>query len=389
MNTAIVGDMLRGFLGQLRRSPWGVLLLWLGLCLATIALTIGFSLAAAVSSGTVGTLPGELDRLQYARVSMMARPGDAAPPSAWQGFQTDMLDRLLAEGVVDGYFFQVHGRPVRVVSKATAKTTELTAELTVYAGRVPLLQGRATDALTKGSSIGGVTINRAFGADVGHGDAILMGPGDSHPVTAIIGPPRGLDSVPKLMISSDRVHGAADAAVVGLYLADQRQLAELERSLTVLVQETHPRTVIQLTSGQVEHRSTIQEALKVSAMAVGISLLVALVAFVNTGSFVMVWVLNRAPGLALRRALGATPGLIVFCVLADLILLLLTALVGGFLVMGGAWAVWLRPRQLSIITVHGLLSALLVMVVATGVVGLIMVRATIRKDPGAFLGRAL
>lgn len=389
MNRAIVGDMLRGFLGQLRRSPWGVLLLWLGLCMATVALTIGFSLAASVSSSTMGTLPGELDRLQYATVSTVARPGDATPPSVWQGFQTDMLDRLLAEGVVDGYFFQIRGRPVRFVSKATGQTTELLAELTVYAGRVPLFQGRATDALTKGSSVGGVTINRSFGADVGLGDAILMGPGDSHPVTAVVGPPSGLDPAPKLMLSSDRIHGAADAAVAGLYLADHRQPAELERSLTALVHETHSGTVIRLTSGQVEHRSTIREALMVSAMAVGISLLVALVAFVNTGSFVMVWVLNRAPGLALRRALGATPRLIVLYILGDLILLLLTALVGGYLVLGGAWAVWLRPRQLTMISIPGLLSALLVMVAATGIIGLIMVRAAIRKDPGAFLGRAL
>jgi ABC-type antimicrobial peptide transport system permease subunit len=122
----------------------------------------------------------------------------------------------------------------------------------------------------------------------------------------------------------------------------------------------------------------------VSALTTSCALVIALVAFVNAGALLSLWIVGRVPGLSLRRALGASPRLVALYVLFDLVVTTLPS-TGAGLAAGVLARKWL-PLQVGPLVVG---AALGLMVTGAILAGLVLTRTVDLVDPGLLLRRGV
>lgn len=388
LSLPVLGDMLRAFAGQIKRTPWGVALLWISLTVAAAALVIGFGLAEGLRLSLSAGLPGELDRLYY--FSAASRVGGGPQGSAQgDGFTVGRLEALIEDGTIEGYFFEIHGKPVMLRGRMLLTT------MVVYGGQVPLYGGTATDALVRAAGTPGVAVNRSlaengFGLATGESlpdppaDPVYLLPDCALPAVVIVGPPARLEPTAVVLAAGRSVSEAGHSHDVALYVRPETDLEKLLSNLRQAMSLEDPGVVVSVASAREELAPRLREARVVSALTTACALVIALVAFVNAGALLSLWIVSRVPGLSLRRALGASPRLVALYVLFDLVVTTLPS-TGAGLAAGVLARKWL-PLQVGPLVVG---AALGLMVTGAILAGLVLTRTVDLVDPGLLLRRGV
>jgi hypothetical protein len=385
MNSGILLDMWRGFTAQFRRTFWGAILLWFGMSLATVAVIAGYGLSTTTLTRIANRLPGDLDSLLYVDTGAYGSPPTQGP--RWNGFNVAFLEEIRKTGMVSAYFFRIPGRSVIVDG------SQLPTDFIVYAGRPPLYGGTIADVLEKIASTGDIAVNHGLAKALAErhleGKPLLLYPGDDRLPAAVVGLSAALDPGHTLFVPAETAHRTANAYEVGLYLSPGTDAATLSAWLSDRISREYPTLQVKTTSGRERHDQQLREARQVSLMALGGALLVLIVAFVNAGNLLSLWILNRAHGLRLRRLLGAPPTLIMFYMLFDLLCLASFATLTG---LGFSLIVRLMADETFVgllITGEGAVAALAVMLLATTLVGFIMNKALQRYERQSAIGAKL
>ncbi len=401
MNPGIAADIWAGFRGQLRRDFWGVALLWLELSVATAALTFGFSMAQSSYKSIVGLLPGDLDRLYCvtafeqpdapAPEAMGSAPG-YPPPANGGYFALSILSDMVDRGEMDGFFVVIGGKTVEVVLGGVDGWRELNAELVVYDGYAPVYPGNTAQILAKVRQEGGVALNQAssrYGGDAGVGDVVRVSPGSTLPIMATVGSRTGYDPRPRVMIPARAFPCEANVSMVMVYLPRGASVRGLATSLSAAAAKPGERVSVQASRGEDVYGRRVKQAHTSSLITAGVAAVMAAVAFINTGIFTTLWVSERLRGLALRRALGATPGTIAIYVMSDLIIITLSSLVAGYVAAWAIWALWFRANRVPMVTWLGLTGTGFVMLLGTVVLGAVQCRLANKTAPALLLRRAI
>ncbi len=378
---AILNDMTSGLRSQLKRSLGAVILMLVGVTVASGALLVAFALARTTLSDMSTRLPGEIESLWYMRSTVTATADPASGHIEVPSFSALQLSQAVQSGLVLGCFFEITSRPVLV------RGQELRVTLYVYDGKVPLHGGTATASLERAWQDRGVVVNMALAGkfpDFRPGELIDLGPGGAHPVVEVIGPSSRVSPIPSVFVPAILAPPAARSTAVAMYLPAGRSSVEVADHFVAQFRETCPGATVTTASGVETLGPDIHEARTVAALAVSGGLLIAFVAFVNVGTLGSLWVLNRTRSLAVRRALGATSALVRLYIVFDLVSVALIALVIG-LALG---SVALRTWALDVSAID-LAPPVIITVSASVVIGVVLNRVVNRPDPGELMGRSL
>ncbi len=401
MDLGIASDMLAGFRGQLQRGFWGVLLMWFGLTVAAVALTFGFSMAESSYRSIVDLLPGDLDRLYC--VTAFERPGTQAlavigsvpghllPSSDEECFALSMLSDMVDREEIDGFFFVVEGTNVELVLDSDGSSRALDAELVVYDGHAPVYPGDTAQLLDQVNEEGGVAINWALSShcgEAGVGYMVRISSGSAFPVLATVGSRTGRDPRPRAIVPADVFAHQTGTSEVMVYLPRGASVHELTTSLSEAAAKVSENVTVQAARGEDLYGRRIEAARVSSLITTGIAVVISLVAFVNTGIFTSLWVSERLRGLALRRAIGATPRMIAVYVMSDLAIIVLSSLVTGYAAVWAIWATWLRSNRVPMVTRRGLVGTGLVMLLGMAILGIVKCRSANRTEPALLLRRS-
>jgi hypothetical protein len=399
MNSGIMQDILAGFRGQLQRNFWGILLLWFGLTIAAAALSLGLGMAQSTYGGIIGRLPGDLDRLYYIKAAEASGVSGSGAPSApiqrrgvGNAFTSAALSRMVGEGELEGFFFAVPGRPFLVKTDAGSEPREVMAELILYDGYVHLYPGNTADALARAGAEGGIAVNWAFsdlGGGLRTGDVLELYPGRALPIAALVGRKAGGDPRPRVFVPLQAFPAGGGSPEVAVYTPRGTSSDEVLAMFLPIARGVSADAVVQVVSGTERYASSIREARTVSVVMSGIAALIAVVAYVNAGSFASLWVRERTRGLALRRAVGATPRLTAAYVMSDLVIITVVSLVAGYALVWVVWRFWLSAHRIAAVTWAGLAGACLIMMAGTAVLGTSLCRSANRHEPGILLRGAM
>ncbi|MEA4883599.1 MAG: ABC transporter permease [Clostridia bacterium] len=399
MNSGITEDILAGFRGQLRRNFWGILLLWFGLTISTATLSLGLGMAQSTYGSMIGRLPGDLDRLYYIKATEASDMSGSDAPSApiqrrtvRDAFTPAALSHMVSEGELEGFFFTVTGRPFLVKTGAGGELREVMAELILYDGYAPLYPGNAAGALARASAEGGIAVNCAFSNLSGGlrvGDMLELNPGHALPIVALVGRKVGGDPRSRVFVPMQAFPPGGGSPEVAVYAPHGTPSDEVIARFLPIVKGVSADAMVQVISGTERYIGSIREARIVAAVTSGIAVLVAVVAFVNAGSFASLWVSERTRGLALRRAVGATPRLIAAYIMSDLVLITVVSLVAGYVLVWVVWRFWLSAHRIAAVTWAGLAGTCLIMMAGTMVLGAYLCRSVSRHEPGTLLRGAM
>jgi hypothetical protein len=403
VNPGIAIDIWAGFRGQLRRDFWGVALLWLGLSVATAALTFGFSMAESSYKCIVGLLPGDLDRLYcvtaferpgtLALEAMGPAPGCLSPaPGDGEYFALSMLSDMVDRKEMDGFFFVARGKTVEVMLDGADSGRELNAELVVYHGYAPVYAGDTAQVLAKVSEKGGVAVNWALschGGGVGTDDMVRVSPGSTFSIMAMVGSRTGYDPRPRVMIPARAFPYETGASEVTVYISGGASVHRLTASLSEAAAKVSNSVSVQAARGEDAYGRQIKQARTSSLITAGVAAVIAAVAYANAGIFTTLWVSERLRGLALRRAVGATPGTIAIYVMSDLTIIALSSLVAGYVAVWAIWALWFRTNGVPMVTWIGLVGTSLVMLLGTVILGAVQCRLANKTEPALLLRRTV
>ncbi len=399
MNSGIVQDILAGFRGQLRRSFWGVLLLWFGLTVATASLSLGLGMAQSTYGSMIGRLPGNQDRLYYIKATETSDVSGSDALSApiqrrgvGNAFTSAALSRMVGEGELEGFFFAVAGRPFLVTTDADSKPREVMAGLILYDGYVYLYPGNTAEALARAGIGGGIAVNWAFSDLSGGlrtGNVLELYPGRALPIVALVGRKAGGDPRPRVFVPLQAFPPGGGSSEVAVYTPHDTSSDEVLARFLSIAKGVSADAVVQVVSGTERYAGTIREARAVSAVMSGIAALIAVVAYVNAGSFASLWVRERTRGLALRRAVGATPRMTAIYVMSDLVLITIVSLIAGYALVWVVWRFWFSTHRIAAVTWAGLAGACLIMMVGTAALGASLCRSVNRHEPGILLRGAM
>ncbi len=395
MMPAFLWDALSSLRGQTRRSPWGAFLIWLGLTIGTASMAVGFGLAESTMSGLAGRLPGDMDHLYWVDASTVVLPplpGASQPVTGeqglWRGLTVEALLTLVREGQADGFYFTIEGRPVSVDGKMCLVT------MVVYGGKAPVLGERKRGpgvSLSEAAASGDLIVNQAFvhdavvpGITEGSSPTVRLGLDQEVPIRGVVGPPPELDPVPCVFAPAELAPPASTTTSFGVYLDGGLTPGGFAAAVTEIIHQTNPNVQVEVMPSSVVMAPVIGEARTVAALSATGGLLVGVVALANVIGAAAAWILNKSRSLALRRALGAPPGVVFLHVGFDLGVLGLGAAVPG------TWAARaLSTRWGLVVGTSGLVGAGFVTVVAALAVGLVLARAEAKREPGVALGRGL
>jgi len=389
MRTDLLGDAVASLRGQMRRSPWGAFLIWLGLAIGTVSMAAGFGLAEATISGLAARLPGDMDRLYWVDAStvVLSPAPEAFSPGVWRGLTITTLRALIQDGLAAGFYFTIDGRPVSVDGKMCLVT------MVVYGGEAPVLGDRKGGPGVSPSAAAAsrsLIVNQAFvdaaapTVSEGRLPPVQLGQNQSAPILGVVGPSPKLDPVPRVFAPAELAPPTSATTSFGVYLPAGRAQEEFAAQLSRVVHQFNPGVRIEVRPAAVAMASTIAEARTVAILTATGGLLVALVALANVIGAAGAWVLGKSRSLALRRALGAPPGVTFLHIGLDLGLLGLGAAVPG------AWAASTLSARLGLYAGPlGLTAAGFVTVGASLAVGFFLARTQAKREPGATLGRSL
>lgn len=134
--------------------------------------------------------------------------------------------------------------------------------------------------------------------------------------------------------------------------------------------------MISYESGLTSYARQRSETHLVAQVAIFSGVLIAIVAFVNLGSLVSFWILNRKHSLCIRRALGASKRQINSYVLFDLSVISGASLLTSLLVGGILEQTLLLHVRIPLLYFGSLLWGVSLMVLGTLIVGVTVIKAS-------------
>ena len=372
----IVKDMFAGFRGQTRRSMIGIVLLWIGLSVAAAALIISFGLAFSTVKQTQYRIPGDLSRMYFFELKYA---GSSQGPTRQAletraDFSPEVMGKLVALDEVTGCFFTIPGYPIGI---GGSQQDPILATMLVFAGEVPLYGGTILGELQRVSEAGGIAINNALAAISQApqlGDRVFLQQNHDVPIVEVVGLAEQLEPLPHVYAPLDLVPASYGTTRLGLYTVkgtDPQALSEKIKDSFF----SSDNILVTYQSGSVTYARQQQETRVVAQIAIACGSIIAAVAFVNLGSLVSFWVLNRKRSLRIRRSLGAPKRLIHLYVLFDLLVISGASLLTGFIAVGILEHTLLLNVKIPLVFLGSILWGTCVMGFGTFMVGLAVIKA--------------
>lgn len=200
----------------------GVLLLWLGLSVAAMALTMSFGLASSTVKQTQQSMPGDLGRMYFFTLNStnLSQGPIGNRLENREDFTAKITRELVEVQEIAGCFFTIPGYPLQT---STAQGEPVLATMLVFVGEVPLYGGTISDELRKVSQAGGVAINNALAARPQApqlNDHVFLQQNRGVPVVEIVGLAEQLEPIPHSFASVALVPDSYGTTRLGLYVVD-------------------------------------------------------------------------------------------------------------------------------------------------------------------------